>query len=168
MLCCYDIKAVLQYVNVAKARARNTVILIRDREKYFSEIIKACEKRRSNKYLRWHVSGDIVDVDYFDHMVKIARMFPDFRFWTYTKAYHIVNKWCELNGKDSIPENLSVMFSEWKGVTMVNPFGFPVFRCVMHDEPEPVNGFKCPGNCDVCLKNGTGCPYHMDAYVNEH
>ena len=165
---CYDIKAVLQYKNVALARSRNYVILMRDREKYFNEIIEAIKHRKTNKYFRWHVSGDIVDVDYFDHMVKIARMFPDFRFWTYTKAYVFVNKWVEENGKENIPENLSVMFSEWKGIPMINPYGFPEFRVWFHSEKKPEKVHWCPGNCETCLKSGTGCPYGQTTYCEEH
>ena len=37
---CYDIKAILQYKNVAIARAKNYVILMRDRQKYFDEIVE--------------------------------------------------------------------------------------------------------------------------------
>ena len=165
---CYDIKAVLQYKNVALARSRNYVILMRDREKYFNEIRSALKHRKTNKFFRWHVSGDIIDVDYFDRMVKIAREFPDFRFWTYTKAYAFVNAWCRENGKENLPANLSVMFSEWKGMPMVNPFGFPEFRVWFHTEKKPENVHWCCGNCEACLKNGTGCPYGQTTYCEEH
>lgn len=165
---CYDIKAILQYKNVAMARSRNYVILKRDREKYFNEIIETLKHRKTNKFFRWHVSGDIVDVDYFNRMVEIARMFPDFRFWTYTKAYVYVNKWCETNGKDAIPENLTVMFSEWKGIKMINPYGFPEFRVWFHSEAKPERVNWCPGNCEICLKSKTGCPYGQTTYCEEH
>lgn len=165
---CYDIKAVLQYVNVAKARAVNYVILMKNRDKYFSDIIKALKKRRTNKYLRWHVSGDIIDIDYFDRMVKIARMFPDFTMWTYTKAYHIVNEWCRINGKENIPENLSIMFSEWKGMPMINPYGFPEFRVIMKGDKKPVNVKWCNGNCENCIKKHSNCVKGETTYVNEH
>ena len=165
---CYDIKAVLQYVNVAKARAKNYVILMRDRDKYFQDIINVMKKRKTNKFLRWHVSGDIIDIDYFDRMVKIARMFPDFTMWTYTKAYHIVNKWCELYGKENIPSNLSIMFSEWKGMKMVNPFGFPEFRVVMKEDKKPENVKWCNGNCENCIKTHSHCVKGETVYCNEH
>jgi len=165
---CYDIKAVLQYKNVAYARAKNYVILIRNRDKYFNDIISALKHRKRNKYFRWHVSGDIIDTDYFDRMVKVARMFPDFTFWTYTKAYGFVNKWCELYGKENIPSNLSVMFSEWKGVPMKNPYNFPVFSVWFHGTEKPVNVHWCPGNCEACLKAHRGCPYGESTVVEEH
>lgn len=165
---CYDIKAVLQYPEVRKARARNYVILMRDRQKYFDEIIETIKRRQKNKYFRWHVSGDIVDVDYFNNMVKIARMFPKFRFWTYTKAYVYVNKWCDINGKENIPDNLTIMFSEWKGMPINNPYRFPEFRVWFHDEKKPARVHWCPGNCELCLNSKTGCPYGQTTYCEEH
>jgi len=165
---CYDIKAILQYKNVAIARAKNYVILIRDRDKYFNEIIETLKHRKTNKFFRWHVAGDIIDVDYFDRMVKIARMFPDFRFWTYTKAYVFVNKWVKENGKENLPQNLTVMFSEWKGMKMDNPYKFPEFRVWFHSEPKPTKVHWCPGNCEICLKSKTGCPYGQTTYCEEH
>ena len=165
---CYDIKAVLQYPNVRKARAKNYALLMNDRNKYFNEIRNACERRRKNKYFRWHVAGDIIDIDYFDRMVQIAKEFPDFRFWTYTKAYTIVNEWCRLNGKKSIPENLSVMFSEWRGMPMINPFGFPEFRVVFKDEKKPGNVKWCCGNCNVCIHGNSHCVKGETVYCMEH
>lgn len=165
---CYDIKAVLQYSNVRKARARNYVLLNRNRNKYFDSIREACARRRNNKYFRWHVAGDIVDIDYFDNMVKIAREFPEFKYWTYTKAYHIVNEWVKNNGKESIPDNLSVMFSEWRGMPMVNPYGFPEFRVVFKDEKKPDGVKWCNGNCNHCIHANSHCVKGETVYCMEH
>lgn len=154
---CYDIRACLQYKNVIDARVRNYVILLRDRDLYFSTIDKACTRRKANKMFRWHVSGDIIDLDYFFRMVEIARNHPDFIFWTYTKMYHIVNEYCDKYGKESIPANLSVMFSEWRGMEMVNPYGFGEFRALYENEEIPESTYYCPGNCDICKAARRGC-----------
>lgn len=67
---CYDIKACLQYPDtVINARMRNTVIMMRDRARYFTMIEDRISRRRTNKFFRWHVAGDIVDLDYFENMV---------------------------------------------------------------------------------------------------
>jgi hypothetical protein len=164
---CYDIKACLQYASCMDARIRNYAILLLDREEYFRRIEQAISRRRKNKYFRWHVAGDILDFDYFVHMVEIARAHPDFVFWTYTKNYKVVNSYCETYGKDNIPANLSVMFSEWRGMTMLNPYGFPQFSVVFKDEDKP-RGFYCPGNCDVCKASGRGCVVGESVYCMEH
>lgn len=162
---CYDIKACVQYPNtVIDARVRNLTILKRNRDEYFRRIEDRVSRRRKNKYFRWHVAGDIIDIDYLDRMVGIAERHPDFVFWTYTKMYGIVNEYCKTK---TIPSNLSIMFSEWRGMPMDNPYGFPEFRVVFKDEEKP-KGFYCPGNCDVCKEIHRGCLAGETTYCNEH
>ena len=169
---CYDIKACIQYKNVIDARIRNTVLAINHREKYFAEIEKRISRRRTNKYFRWHVSGDILDINYFSEMVEIARRHPDFVFWTYTKMYSIVNDYCDLFSVYSIPENLHIMFSKWDGLEMNNPYNFPIFACKMKDgnkdKMEWDKMFKCVGNCDYCKAHCTGCIKGENTFADEH
>lgn len=170
---CYDIKADLFHTNtVLPARARNSVLANEYREKYFAEIRKKCSRRRTNKYFRWHVAGDILDGDYFAEMVAIAREFPDFVFWTYTKMYDIVNEWIAENGK--LPRNLHVMFSLWDGLETPNPYNMPTFACRLKDGNKDLsetyfeNTYKCPGNCDICKAAKRGCVVGESAYADEH
>lgn len=109
-------------------------------------------------------------------MVRIARNHPDWIFWTYTKQYALVNQYVKTHGgskETSIPSNLSIMFSVWNGLQLFNPYDFATFVCVMKNDPEPVkaekrNCHKCPGNCDICKAEHTGCPYHVSSWVDEH
>lgn len=172
---CYDIKACLQYPNtVIDARIRNYMVLVKDRESYFARIEEAISRRRTNKYFRWHVAGDIVDADYFRRMVEIAARHEDFIFWTYTKNYKIVNDFVAAHGADAIPANFHIMFSEWDGMPLVNPYNFPIFTCKLKDgnqnhKPEFFNSlFKCPGNCDICKAAGRGCIGGENTYCDEH
>ena len=165
---CYDLKACWQYLNVRIARAENTAMMYLDRAATFAKIAHYIATRRANKFFRWHVSGDILDVDYFDRMVQIARMFPDWVFWTYTKNYHAVNAWLDNNGRDALPANLSVMFSLWEGMECPNPYNMPTFRCILPgSEPDP-DTWNCPGNCSACIKAGRGCPYGESSQVDAH
>lgn len=165
---CYDIKACLQYNNVRKARAKNYVVLCNDFRKYFDDIEKALNKRKANKFFRWHVSGDIPSIEYFREMVRIAIMHEDFRFWTYTKRYDIVNEYVRKYGRESIPENLSVMFSEWQGMPMINPYNFPEFRVILKGQEKP-NGVKwCCGNCNTCIRACSHCVKGETVYCMEH
>lgn len=167
---CYDIKACLQYPNaVIDARARNTVLAMYSRDYLFNEIDKAMSRRRVNKFFRWHVAGDILDLDYFTRMVENARMHPDFVIWTYTKQYAIVNEYCAKYGRDSIPSNFTIMFSEWRGLTMVNPYHFPEFRVIFKGENTPNDAtWICPGNCDICKACHRGCVANETTYAHEH
>ena len=169
MFYCYDIKAVLQYRNVVDARARNTALLLENRDEYFRRIDDAISRRRKNKFFRWHVSGDILDADYLARMVDMARAHPDFTFWTYTKRYDIVNEYCQRRGgRSAIPGNLSIMFSEWRGMPMVNPYHFPEFSVIFKDDEHKPAGHYCPGNCDVCKANHRGCIAGETTYCHEH
>lgn len=175
---CYDIKACMQYPgNVLTARVENLYMARFARRQYFQQIKEACARRRSNKFFRWHVAGDILDADYFEHMIEIARMFPDFTFWTYTKNYAIVNHYVATHGGNryvAIPMNLSIMFSEWDGLAMDNPYNFGTFSCKLKDgnknhAPEYFDGlYKCPGNCDICKATGRGCLVNENTYADEH
>lgn len=164
---CYDVKACLQYPNtVIDARVRNWAILKADRDDYFSRIEEKISRRRKNKFFRWHVSGDIIDLDYFERMCAIAERHPDFTFWTYTKMYAIVNAYIEAGNE--IPSNFSVMFSEWRGMPMNNPHGMPEFRVVFKDDVVKPVGFYCGGNCDFCKSHHCGCVAGETVYCNEH
>lgn len=171
---CYDVKACLQYPNtVIDARIRNLSILTKDRNEYFNRIDAAMSRRRKNKFFRWHVAGDIIDVDYFDRMAENARKHSDFIIWTYTKNYAVVNEWIRQHGgnKKALPANFTVMFSEWRGLTMINPYGLPEFRVVFKSDavkPDPKKVHYCPGNCDVCKALHRGCVAGETTYCNEH
>ena len=169
---CYDVKACLQYPNtVIDARVRNYILMKEYRDEYFNRIRMTISRRKKNKFFRWHVSGDIPDENYLENMVEIAKDFPEFKFWTYTKNYNLVNEYVKNHGNDrkiAIPENLVIMYSEWKGMKMINPFGFPEFRCLFPNE-KPEEGFTaCPGNCDICISTKGGCPYGKNKYVDLH
>lgn len=163
---CYDIKAVMQYPEVLRARSENTAILFSDPDRYFPEIETAIQRRKKNKYFRWHVSGDIPNKAYFLEMVRIANKYPEFRFWTYTKNYKAVNEAIEEG--TAIPENLSVMFSRWEGMAMDNPHGMPEFRVVLKGQEKPEGVKWCCGNCNVCINACSHCVKGETVYCMEH
>lgn len=173
---CYDVKACVRFKDTTlDARIRNWVLLLKDRYTYFSLIEKELRPRIRNKFFRWHVAGDIIDENYLANMVAIAKRHADWKFWTYTKMYHVVNHYCETHGgKAAIPENLRIMFSEWDGVALENPYGFPIFTVKMKNgnknhAPEYFDTlYKCPGNCDICKKACRGCIAGEDTYNDEH
>lgn len=175
---CYDIKACLQYPHtVIDARIRNWIILKRDRDEFFRRIERAISRRRANFYFRWHVSGDIIDANYLERMIEIAKAHPEFVFWTYTKMYDLVNEYVRTHGgsrEAAIPSNLHIMFSEWDGMEMPNPYNFPIFTVQLkdgnknHEEEFFATLYHCPGNCDVCKANGRGCLAGEDTVAKEH
>lgn len=164
---CYDVRD-CRYTNTLKARARNWSIVTRSPEKYFSDIRRAIEKHPSFRYFRWHVGGDIPNLNYFAEVVAIAREYPNVRFWTYTKVYGLVNEYVRTHGgsiAEAIPENMSVMFSEWRGFRMDNPYGFAEFKAYYDDETVPSGIMECTGNCRICEEKGIGCPYRKTVWT---
>lgn len=175
---CYDIKAAMRFTNVANARAINTVIAMEDRERFFAEIDKKMKARKKNLYFRYHQGGEIIDYEYFCEMVETAKNNPQYKaIWTYTKCYWIVNRYVKEHGNSrekAIPKNMFIMFSEWDGVEIDNPFDFPIFTVKLangnknHPESFFENLWKCPGNCDICKKVKRGCLVGESTYANEH
>ena len=170
---CYDIKACIQYARtVIDARVRNYVLAMYHRDEFFNRIDQACTRRRTNKFFRWHVAGDILDYDYFVRMVEIARKHSDFTFWTYTKMYLIVNEYIKNNGP--LPDNFHVMFSIWDGMPCYNPYNMPVYVCRLKDgnrdmtDEQIYSLYHCPGNCDICKAARRGCVAGESAYIDEH
>ena len=98
MYFCYDIKACLAYPSALLARARNTALFMLSRDEYFNQLHKVMASRKKNFYLRFHVSGEIVDYNHFERMINTALLFPYYRIWTYTKNYYVVNEWIRKHG----------------------------------------------------------------------
>ena len=98
---------------------------------------------------RFHVGGDIIDNMYFDYMVAIARDFPATKFLAFTKKYEIVNDY--ISNGDTIPDNMSIVFSSWIGLEMINPHSFPVAWYQDGTETRiPESAIECFGTCDSC------------------
>jgi len=173
---CYDVKACLRFPeHVLEKRVINYVLATKYRSRYFAEIDKLFTARRKCKFFRWHQAGEILDMDYLQEMVNTALRHPDWKYWTYTKVYGLVNQFCRMHGgRNAIPENLVIMFSGWDGVPMENPYGFPEFHCKLKDGntdhgPEFFESlYKCPGACGICIESGRGCPFGESAYADEH
>lgn len=168
---CYDIRD-CRYKNVLNARARNLSIMRRDMNKYFSDIENAIIHHPTFRAFRWHVGGDIpagdMGAEYFRRMIECARKHPDVRMWTYTKNYYVVNEYVRTHGgniADAIPENMSIMFSQWRGIPMYNPYGFAEFRAYYDDEIIPVGIMECTGDCRVCMASGIGCPFRVTVWT---
>lgn len=162
---CYDIRDCFKfgYDSITmQARAKNTAILLQDFARYFFEI-RAFLKTYGGGYFRWHVGGETKDARYRDEMIATAIMFPEIFFFTYTKEYAL---WNEIK---TLPGNLVVMYSEWRGLPMDNPHNRPVFKVRFKGEDIPDGcTWKCPGKCEICRKAHRGCIAGENTWVDEH
>lgn len=149
---CYAAKLCRIYKSVREAYNNNLEILKADRDSYFLQVKAAATMSR---YFRFHVSGDIIDSDYLDRMVKIARELKGTEFLAFTKNYEDVNAYFETHKK---PRNLHLIFSlPFTGATINNPHNLPTAAVIMKgSEPDP-NWKICGGNCSECACQGVGC-----------
>lgn len=149
---CYAVKLCRIYPSVKTAYNNNLELLQNDRKDYFNQINNCVKMER---FFRWHVSGDIVDYDYFLHMVLLADINPFCQFMAFTKRYDIVNKF--LADGNKLPQNLKIIFSAWDGLEMPNPYNLPVSQVIFKDTEVNDSWKMCGGNCQSCACRGVGC-----------
>ena len=149
---CYAAKLCRLRPTVKEAYDRNLAILKEDRDGYFIQVKAAAMVTR---FFRFHVSGDIIDIDYLDRMVKLARELKGTEFLAFTKNYEDVNEYFKAHKK---PANLHLIFSlPFDGARIDNPHNLPTAAVIMRgQEPDP--SYKvCGGNCTECACRGVGC-----------
>ena len=149
---CYAAKLCRLYPNVRNAYQRNLEILLNDDMSYWWQVNQAVKMSR---YFRFHVSGDIVDKHYFNWVVVTAEQNANTTILAFTKQYDIVNGYLDLVGY--LPENLKIIFSEWPGMPMENPYNMPVAHVIFKGETPSDEWKICGGNCTECACRGVGC-----------
>ncbi len=151
---CYARKLERLRPSVAKAYQRNLDVLQSDPDTYWREVEASIMMSR---FFRFHVSGDIPDLNYLKHMVDISDRNKHCQILCFTKKYEIVNGFIESGGE--IPVNLHIIFSAWVGLNMVNPFSFPEAHVRYRDGSTTAkdSAVECGGNCTECATTDGGC-----------
>lgn len=151
---CYARKLERLRPNVARAYAHNLAVLQGQPDTYWREVEASIMMSR---FFRFHVSGDIVDNAYFQHMVEIARTNPHCEILCFTKKYNIVNSHISIIGK--LPQNLHIVFSGWPGLEMDNPYQLPEAHVRFRDGTTTAreDAYNCGGNCTECACTDAGC-----------
>lgn len=149
---CYAAKLCRIYKTVREAYDRNLEILKEDRDSYFFQVKAAAI---TSRYFRFHVSGDIIDADYLDRMVKLARELKGTEFLAFTKNYEDVNEYFTAHKK---PKNLHLIFSlPFTGAKIENPHNLPQAAVILKGQTPDENWKICGGNCTECACKGVGC-----------
>ena len=151
---CYAKRLERMRPSVRKAYQHNYQVLRCDPDTYWREVEASIMMSR---FFRFHVSGDIPDAEYFNHMAEIAQRNPHCEILCFTKKFNIVNKY--LNSGKKMPESLRVVFSGWRGLEMVNPFVLPEAHIRYKDGSTTAmdNAKECGGNCTECAVTDGGC-----------
>jgi len=137
---CYALRAWRLYPNTRKAWKENLEIAQQDLAYFERELIANLQKRRSKRYFRWHVSGDIPFPSYVSMMIRVALALPDWHFVCMTKRY----SWVE---KRNFPSNLTMICSAWGSNCPKNDL--PVAQVEFKTGPRK-EGIYCPGTCTSC------------------
>jgi hypothetical protein len=118
--------------------------------------LKDCRPLTKTGIFRWHVAGDFYSQEYLNNCIEVMKLFPDVRFYAYTKAYHL--DW------SARPANFNVILSDDKRIWQ-NKYGlFDAVATINEPETAPPDGFaQCPGHCDTC-----GMCYKMKQKVAFH
>ncbi len=144
---CYAMKAYRQYPAVKAAYDNNYELAINNGGEYFVQIDQYLQANKP-KLFRWHVAGDILDLNYFDAMVSFAYQFQKTNFLVFTKMYNIIDEYLV---NYSIPPNLKLFYSVWIEEDLDNPHGISTARTVRKGETNRYDGFICEGNCEQCM-----------------
>ena len=148
---CYAAKIANLYPSVLKSYAKNTAIALYRPMKFWQDVEKAIKGVR---FFRFHVSGDIINKEYFANIVDIATANKHCEILLFTKRFEIVNAYIKAFG--DLPENLHVLFSGWDNLKPVNPYKLPETN-VFGKEGPAENWKVCGGNCFECGCRGVGC-----------
>ena len=157
---CYAKHGTFLYNKVQSCYRENLEHYLRDSNDYFDTIIKQLKQPLViYKYVRWHSSGDIVDIKYLNGMCRVAHNCKQIKFLCFTKKYEIVNEY--LSKGAVIPPNLKIVFSGWdEKWHFDNPYKLPVALVRFKNDKRDFSKCKeCSGKCYECvacwkLKNG--------------
>lgn len=155
---CYAVRMEKRRATVKDTYTKNFKILTENPEQYWREVEASV---MTTTVFRWHVSGDIVNEDYLQHMVDIATRNNHCNMVCFTKKYDIVNAWIEKGGV--IPQNLHLIFSVWRDLECPNPHGMPECHIIYKDgytTARDGGNWLCSGNCFECYKCRRNC-FHI-------
>ena len=151
---CYALKiARLRPKTVGAAYQRNLDILKTNPDQFWREVEAAL---MVNRFFRFGVSGDIYNKDYLVKMCELAERNKHCQIICFTKQFAIVNEYLS---EYKLPDNLHLIFSAWRGMTMNNPYNLPEAHVIYKDGYTTAkDGAKlCTGNCFVCCTTNANC-----------
>lgn len=109
---CYVAKSYVQYKDkVINSHIVNTMAVRNKLRETFEDLNGQLKRKRTNKTVRIHSSGELEKVEELISWAWIAEQNPERTFYIYTKAYEILHEF--FNKVDNIPKNLFINISIW-------------------------------------------------------
>lgn len=150
---CYCNSKVFYWERAREKWRENFELYQTDPLSYFLQLQNFLEKKKPD-YFRWHISGDVPDLEYRNYMISLIEKFPDTLFLMFTKRYN----W-DFFEKEL--DNFKVKYSAWYFKTggvlhYTVPPKTPIawlFRegDEVKDLPIKENAFVCKGKCNSCF-----------------
>ena len=119
---CYAKKRLFN--NVKKSRLNNLFLIEHAlQDKILLEFLKIkleyelkvhdfrCKLKNKKSVMRWHDSGDIYSMDYFNFILDIAFKNPYIKFYTYTKNMQVWHEYKKLQKNNKLPQNFNIVCS---------------------------------------------------------
>lgn len=153
---CYARKGHFTFSKVKQGLLERYQLYKDNPEKFFDTIVSELSGLVSYKYVRWHSTGDIVDMDYLYGMIKVANKCPNTNFLCFTKKFDLVNLYLSVHKSHRLPKNLHIVFSAWdKNFIVDNPYNLPMTYVNFNGKQENANipeiAIPCKGDCSSCL-----------------
>lgn len=145
---CYANKGNFLFKHVKNCYERNLKVFLENPSKAENDILSQIP---SLGMIRWHASGDIVNREYLDMMVRIAKQRKQTRFLCFTKKYEMINQY--LDEGNTFPKNLKIVFSGWYGLDVINPYNIPTAYIKLKQQEDnriKKSALDCIGNCMEC------------------
>jgi len=164
---CYAMKGRYVFPDVQKAMWRRFAAL--ERPLWVPAMAALINRRqKTQRYFRWHDSGDLQSVDHLRMIVVVCNLTPGVRHWLPTREYRIVAEFFAEGGVK--PVNLNIRLSAHKIGGFVPTF--PALRGLVtvstvsqgsgHSCPAPTQGNSC-GSCRACWDLGVD---HVDYHLH--
>ncbi len=152
---CYAIKSYRFYPTVKLAWDRN-LILAKNGD-FVSMVVNQLKKARTCKAVRIHVAGDFFDQNYINSWEKIILLFPNIKFYCYSKVMEILNFTAimaapNFNIINSIAPDGGVNFGNQDRVNELKDMGYLVCPVTNGD-----TDIQCGRNCSLCLTHRKVC-----------
>lgn len=164
---CYARKMCAYREIVRVAYERNLDIYKNNPESYWLQLRAHCSMVSA---FRFHVSGDIPDIQYLEGMIKLARECRNCQFLAFTKRAEWVNDKISAlkKQKKALPKNLHIVISNWGSWTLPNPYGLPVTNVIpRHTSPAEIEKLVSDGSTICPSKHGEwGCADCFKAGIN--
>lgn len=151
---CYAKKAMRLYPNVKAVWDRNYNLAKKGEFKRI--IIKQLARSYTCKIVRLHVAGDFFSQSYIDQWAEIIDIFPELKFYTYTKVYDMfdfseIEKYKNINIINSITDQGLLNFGDKDYISELENQGY---ICCPYSYNHNI---ICGKDCQLCLTHKKIC-----------